>query len=903
MKRLILIGAAVVLLLAAIAYYFFRSSPVLSVDPLDAIPSDAALIFECPSGTAASTELRQTAFWKILQKDSSFARIETQMRQIDSIAKIQPELGILWTKEKLFLSFHQVKANAFDYLFVLKLPDEIRKGRAISLLEEIPGSKYTLDEREYEDVSIFEFRSGETIAFAFAVSKGLILASKTSFLVEDAIRQLNGGSSVRKSKGFTQARKTLANKSGTICYFNHVGSGDLFSGFLSNTFTGFQKSVSNLARWEALSVGLNNDFISLAGSVSTLDTSDGLQIFRKQEPVLSKMGEVLPGRTAFYLRWGSSNLAECMSHLRLNENYFDPVKERMNAIAAFNKKFKTNIEEDLTSWIGNEFAFAITEPGTTEFENSVFAVIKAKRADLALLSLNSLQGKLGTSKIPAKYRNHPIGILQGGDFLSLMYGISFHRLQNPSFTIVNGYVIFANQASALKSLIDEIEAGKTLSNAAAFKQSASLNNQASFLDLYLNSGSGLNLIKAGLNTDVLKQLPEHRETLNNLSSFILKIGKAKDGYQCQANLSFLKNPKREVNLLFATQLDTSATQRPSFIETDDETFSVAIQDDANTLYLIDEKGNILWKKPLEEKIMSDIHPVDYYKNGSKQLLFNTASRLFLIDQEGNNVPKFPIKLPAEASNGCNVVQNGNLKTQQILIACTNGQVYAYDLSGKPVSSWLFEPFLNGIVDVIKPVVMRNQIFYLVTSTEGKIILADARGRTREIASDLSPEQIRSLEILPADSGTNAQFMVYDSSGVSLYTLEGNRGTIFGDILSLKMIRGIEGWPGSNSSVYLLLTEDSLMLYSSPGKQECMKSLPLMKDCHLEADFDGISRTWAGLIYPEENTFFLLADDCSIPGGFPVKGNSRFCVRMTKGDGKNKLLIASTDGNLYVYNLN
>ena len=295
--------------------------------------------------------------------------------------------------------------------------------------------------------------------------------------------------------------------------------------------------------------------------------------------------------------------------------------------------------------------------------------------------------------------------------------------------------------------------------------------------------------------------------------------------------------------------------------------------------------------------------LDYYKNGSRQLLFNTASRLYLIDQEGNNVPKFPIKLPAEASNGCNVVQNGNLKTQQILIACTNGQVYAYDLSGKPVSSWLFEPFLNGIVDVIKPVVMRNQIFYLVTSTVGKIILADARGRTREIADGLSPEQIRSLEILPADSGTNAQFMVYDSSGVSLYTLEGNRGTIFGDIQSLKMIRGIEGWPGSKSSVYLLLTADSLMLYSSPGKQECMKSLPMMKDCHLEADFDGVSRTWAGLIYPEENTFFLLADDCSIPGGFPVKGNSRFCVRMTKGDGKNKLLIASTDGNLYVYNLN
>ncbi|HRH66654.1 MAG TPA: hypothetical protein PLU53_10190, partial [Bacteroidia bacterium] len=617
-----------------------------------------------------------------------------------------------------------------------------------------------------------------------------------------------------------------------------------------------------------------------------------------------KIADILPARTAFYLRWGSASLTESLAKLRMNVNYFDPPLDRINAIATFNNKYKTNAEENLCSWTGNEMGIAITEPGTPEFENSFFAIIKADRADQALIQLTNLQHRLGKTGPPEQYKNHPVGQLPGGNFLSLLYGKAFRRLNNPAFTLMNGYVISANQTSALKSIIDEIEAGKTLTNNLAYQQSSAADNQPSFVDLYLNFSSGINLIKAGLTPEILKQLPEHRGTLNSLSGLLFKIGKDKDSYHSQITLSFLKNPKREVNLLFATQLDTSATQRPAYIESTGESFSVAVQDESNNLYLIDEKGNILWKKELDEKIMSDIHPVDYYRNGTKQLLFNTATRLYLIDQDGNMVSKFPIHLPAAATNGCSVVQNSFLKTQQILIACSNGQVYAYDLSGKPVSSWLFEPFLNGIKDEIKAVSMGKQVFYLVASTEGKILLADARGRTRQIASNLTPDQIQSLEILPADSASNAQFMVYDSSGASLYTAEGNRGSIFGEISSIRMVRGIQGWPGSRTSVYLLLTKDSLLLYSAPGKQECLKSLPLKAPCTLEASFDRESlTTWAGLIYPDQNTFFLLADDCSIPGGFPVKGNGKFCVRKSKGDGKNKLLIASTDGNLYVYNLN
>ncbi|MBK6839792.1 MAG: hypothetical protein IPG90_17215 [Bacteroidetes bacterium] len=72
MNRRILSVAGALVLLSAISYYFLNNNPVLDADPLDAIPTDAALIFECKSGSEAMDEIRTAPFWKILQKDSSF---------------------------------------------------------------------------------------------------------------------------------------------------------------------------------------------------------------------------------------------------------------------------------------------------------------------------------------------------------------------------------------------------------------------------------------------------------------------------------------------------------------------------------------------------------------------------------------------------------------------------------------------------------------------------------------------------------------------------------------------------------------------------------------------------------------------------------------------------------------
>lgn len=60
---------------------------------------------------------------------------------------------------------------------------------------------------------------------------------------------------------------------------------------------------------------------------------------------------------------------------------------------------------------------------------------------------------------------------------------------------------------------------------------------------------------------------------------------------------------------------------PSFLLTEPVTRnkSIVVQDEANNLYLIDDAGNISWKKKLTERVMGTYHVVDAYRNGQQQI--------------------------------------------------------------------------------------------------------------------------------------------------------------------------------------------------------------------------------------------------------------------------------------------
>jgi hypothetical protein len=115
--------------------------------------------------------------------------------------------------------------------------------------------------------------------------------------------------------------------------------------------------------------------------------------------------------------------------------------------------------------------------------------------------------------------------------------------------------------------------------------------------------------------------------------------------------------------------------------------AILVQDDQHQLYRFSTGGSVLWRKQIGKTILSEIHGIDFYKNGSLYYLFNTSDAIWILDDEGHEVEGFPLKLQSPATNGILVVDFHNTHEYSLFIACENGNLYGFDQYGRPVSGW------------------------------------------------------------------------------------------------------------------------------------------------------------------------------------------------------------------------
>lgn len=112
-----------------------------------------------------------------------------------------------------------------------------------------------------------------------------------------------------------------------------------------------------------------------------------------------------------------------------------------------------------------------------------------------------------------------------------------------------------------------------------------------------------------------------------------------------------------------------------------------VQDDHNTVYLLNDAGRILWKMPLDGRINSEVYQVDLFKNGKLQYLFSTSAKMYLIDRNGNAAGRFPLSFRAECKQGISVYDYDNNKNYRIFAPCSDRKVYLYGLDGNMIKGW------------------------------------------------------------------------------------------------------------------------------------------------------------------------------------------------------------------------
>lgn len=191
-------------------------------------------------------------------------------------------------------------------------------------------------------------------------------------------------------------------------------------------------------------------------------------------------------------------------------------------------------------------------------------------------------------------------------------------------------------------------------------------------------------------------------------------------------------------------------------------------------------GKIVWQKSIPEKLIGEVKITDYEGNGKVYLLFNTAKRLFLLNEKGTNILENVLTFKQDFVNEVNLYRWKN-QTNLVYIDETS-QIKHSSADGKSLKSI--------------PVTAGNTTKKIEIFAQNGRIIGLVTGEKATQTLDLSKNKsIKNHPVIPADalrlkSGGNINFFDYQDGKLIKLDYTSSRTVIdnFADIKQLKNIQ-------------------------------------------------------------------------------------------------------------------
>lgn len=411
------------------------------------------------------------------------------------------------------------------------------------------------------------------------------------------------------------------------------------------------------------------------------------------------------------------------------------------------------------------------------------------------------------------------------------------------------YFILVSNQTLLEEYITALTNGQILNQTAYYQDTALQLSRSASLSFYAMNGNIVGPMAAFLSSDgsQLKQFPLAVAQLSYDRDFAHLNLICKQASSAQMETGIIAQR-------FSQNLENALQGAPSFFSNHRTGGKdIAVQDVSNQLYLLGSGGKILWKKKLDGPIMGAIREVDLLRNGKKQLAFNTAKRVYVIDRLGNNVSPFPLKFKDDITQPVAIFDYDNNRKYRFLV-CQDNQLLMYDSKGKTVKGFKFKQTESRIVQTPKHIRMGNKDYILIPETNGKLNILSRIGKSR-------------IQV-------KRQF---DFAAVPI-TREGDKFVVITKQNSKESI----DQSGSVSSVALNVSKDYYFTTLGPNKVTLDDNLMRINGKLVELPFGVYSKpqlhrvhqtTYVSITALQENKLYLYSIEGVLIEGFPVYGST------------------------------
>jgi hypothetical protein len=395
-------------------------------------------------------------------------------------------------------------------------------------------------------------------------------------------------------------------------------------------------------------------------------------------------------------------------------------------------------------------------------------------------------------------------------------------------------------------------------------------------------------------------IDSYREVTGRTGFMALQFSSGAKKIQMNAVIQVEGQEKKEgVVSVFSVETDTAVNMKPLlFKEPGSSTSQVVFQDLSGAVYVVDNSGTRLNKFEIGNVALGEMHEIDLFRNNSRQYLFNSRDYLFLLDQQGRPVGNYPIRLPARATTGLRLYDNGNPANQRIYIPCENNRVYAYLPSGKPVAGWNFQPVPGQITRSPENIEFAGQKYMLITDDQGGFYFLNSMGELIQKVN--GPVVANNSNIYTNGKGgliysdPAGKVIIINAGGtvesIPINLGEPDHGFVFADADQ----DGDPDYIFSGKHELVAYNSDLVLIYRKTFDAELSGGMELVKTT-------GDKTT---LVIRSENsnqTWMLDMNGSPLPG-FPVRGSGKVLVGGLTGDDRLNLFVGGSDNRFYVYDI-
>ena len=867
LSKILKIATPIILIsiILLIGYNSYKQVTKNTENPLNIIPTNAAVILQCNDAKKLYSNLNSADIWGHLRNISIVDSINHQIQEISSFYN---QNSLIFKSHTLFISLHKVGANNRGLLFSSNFERKAITNN--SQINTLLGN--LVKEGQYNNQPIFELHHKRNILFV-SFKGDIVFFSENKMLVEDAIRASGAEDKLLLNPSFNSVYKTISKSAEINLFFNYNSLIEY-----TNIFTNKPVIISDFSRWTATDLSVKNKIITANGfSAFNNNTINYTDVFNNQKAESINIVNIIPDNTSLLLSIGFDNAKQLLDQknkiLQQQNNFWSWDKHRKLIQDSCN----VNYNEFINELQGEAGVF---NTSATQSVQQQYAFFKSSNS---ITASSLMQGLITDRKTYAQYS---INTIRDANITAQLFGDIFNST-TPYFITIEDYFIFGSTIASLEYLIDNYTSNNTLANNKHFNNYSSYLSSKSNLFFYINPGRTVESLKEKLQTSYRKELNFSLDSLEKFTAFSVQMTSKKDLLLNNINLFYDTDFKEAIKEEWFMQLDTNISMHPQFIYNHfTKEKMIVVQNNNHKVFAINAKGEELWNIQLNSKILGDISSIDTYKNSKYQYLFNTESQLYLIDRNGENVDNFPILLPCNTKVGHSLFDYNNSKKYRILIVGDDNNIYNLDKKGKIVKGWKYEKNNNRINKNLQNFRVGNKDY----------ILAERNNSNTQLLAINGSERVRFEEGIQF----NGNPIRLDKNG-TLYaiTSEGElwRGTLDGNSSQLTL---------SN------LAANSLFAIDETGKEKQFiytnnKSIFILNtnfetihSFELANKITNLVTNNKGLMFTTENELYLWNAE-GVAEGFPILSDGYFNIADIDNNGKINL-INIKNGFIYNYEL-